>query len=171
LKITVSENAGFCPGVRRADEAVRGLISSSDENNLVFTIGHLIHNEIYNEDLEAKGVKAISHEDIPEVLKSNSGKKITFVIRTHGVTKEIFDYLADLKQGNENIFKRMEFFQGKFFNTLIVLYHFLGVDFFRFAKFSDVLDVFFGALRVTERPCNNITVVVAVERNTERHLD
>ena len=103
MKITVSENAGFCPGVRRADEAVRALISSSNKDKLVFTIGHLIHNEIYNDDLAARGVKAISHEDIPDVLKSNPEKQITFVIRTHGVTKDIFEYLSDLERGNERI--------------------------------------------------------------------
>ena len=103
MKITVSENAGFCPGVRRADEAVRALIASSNKDKLVFTIGHLIHNEIYNDNLAARGVKAISHEDIPDVLKSNPEKQITFVIRTHGVTKDIFEYLSDLERGNERI--------------------------------------------------------------------
>ena len=56
LQITLSNNAGFCPGVRRADEGIRGLIGESTENRRIYTIGSLIHNRLYNEELASKGV-------------------------------------------------------------------------------------------------------------------
>ena len=54
----------------------------------VYTYGPIIHNEEVVKDLENKGVKVINSleefQDIPEG---------TVVIRSHGVAKEVYDFL------------------------------------------------------------------------------
>ena len=45
MKITISEHAGFCPGVRHADKTVRDLIKQPSRGR-IFTIGKLIHNRL-----------------------------------------------------------------------------------------------------------------------------
>ena len=88
MSITVAENAGFCFGVKRATEAVESLLSSG-EGGRVCILGHLIHNRLYNESLEKKGVLHVSAEDAEHLARENAaGEPITFVIRTHGVPRE-----------------------------------------------------------------------------------
>ena len=98
MEIILSKNAGFCPGVRRADNAVQKLIESSNSNSLIFTLGPLIHNGNYVRDLEAKGVKSITISDAEKVILDNPGKTIILVIRTHGITKSDEAHLYNLKE-------------------------------------------------------------------------
>jgi len=100
LEIILSKNAGFCPGVRHADEGVRQLIKDRVQDELIYTIGPLIHNGNYVSSLEEKGVYSVEFSEIEGIVKNNPKKKITFVIRTHGIIKEDFDKLQSLK--NEN---------------------------------------------------------------------
>ena len=78
-KITVSEYAGFCGGVRRALKAAR-------ESAPVFTYGELIHNGFVVEKLKEEGIVPV--EDI-SLLKS--GDKV--VIRAHGVSPSVYEEL------------------------------------------------------------------------------
>ena len=103
MKITVSKNAGFCPGVRRADENIRRLIAEREPDERIYTIGSLIHNRIYNEELKDKGVEAISLSDVTEIVKKRGNQKITFVIRTHGITKEDEAFLRDIEEREEGV--------------------------------------------------------------------
>ena len=73
-EIILSKNAGFCPGVKRADEFVFNLISSKKENTKIFTLGKLIHNRIYNEKLQALGVIPIEFSEIEPMLEKECGK-------------------------------------------------------------------------------------------------
>ena len=86
MSITVAENAGFCFGVKRATEAVEELLSTG-KGGRVCILGHLIHNRLYNERLEEKGVLHVGIEDA-ERLAEEGGEPLTFVIRTHGVPQE-----------------------------------------------------------------------------------
>ncbi len=101
MNITLSKYAGFCPGVRRADKEIHRLIFEN-KNAQIFTLGNIIHNRIYNEDLEKKGVKSIDLYEIDNILKQSCGKKTIIVIRTHGIPKEQEQYLASLKQKYQN---------------------------------------------------------------------
>ena len=105
MKFTLAENSGFCPGVKRADITVRNLIRNRKENELIYTIGSLIHNRLYNEELKNLGVASVSIKEIEEILHKNSEKYVTVVIRTHGITKEDNDFLNTLsaKHGNLKI--------------------------------------------------------------------
>ena len=103
MEIILSKTAGFCPGVRHADEGVQRLIKEKAEGELIFTIGPLIHNGSYISSLEESGVYSIDISEIDSITKNNPEKKISFVIRTHGVTKDIFDRLQRLKDEEPRI--------------------------------------------------------------------
>ncbi len=93
MNITLSKNAGFCPGVKRADKEVMRLVCERQEGERIFTLGKLIHNDIYNENLASMGVFAIGIKELEEELKKDSETKATLIIRTHGITKEIGERL------------------------------------------------------------------------------
>ncbi len=86
MEVTVAKSAGFCFGVKRAVEMVYGEAAKGGD---VYTLGPIIHNEQVVDDLKRKGVKII---DSPEELE-NSGEA-TVIIRSHGVSKEVYDRLV-----------------------------------------------------------------------------
>ena len=102
MKVTLSRYAGFCPGVKRADSSVKTLISENPDA-LIFTLGNLIHNRIYNEELSARGVKSVNISDVSAIMRENADKEIYLVIRTHGITKEDNEYLLKLQEENHNL--------------------------------------------------------------------
>ena len=101
MKIIRSKNAGFCPGVRRADEAVRELIKNAEPGQNIFTLGKLIHNDLYNSELEGLGVLSVDLDFLEEFL-TTSKDKVTLVVRTHGITKESEDKLVNLCRKYKN---------------------------------------------------------------------
>ncbi len=103
INITLSKNAGFCPGVRRADTEVRHLIDGRSADERIFTLGHLIHNGHYNERLESQGVHAISLSEVPRIVEENRDMHLTFVIRTHGVTAEEEASLYSMAEANTGV--------------------------------------------------------------------
>ena len=100
MEIILSKNAGFCPGVRRADEAVKSLISAREEDDLIFTLGPLIHNGVYVSSLADMGVRSVNISDVENIIKSYPGRKITFVIRTHGVSLGDEAFLRKIEMEN-----------------------------------------------------------------------
>ena len=100
--ITVAKNAGFCFGVRRATDTVEKLIKEKN-NSSVYILGQLIHNEEYIKYLEENGVYEISPDQIDEIYeRAKSGEKITVVVRTHGIEKEIYEKLQGCDEKEEN---------------------------------------------------------------------
>lgn len=87
MKITVAASAGFCFGVNRAVNIVLDLIA---ENKLVSTLGPIIHNKQMVLELESKGVTAVDSCE-----ETENGR--TLVIRSHGVTEDVYKYLSDSK--------------------------------------------------------------------------
>ncbi len=89
MLIAVSENAGFCFGVRRATDAVEALVRERGEGEVICTLGKLIHNEQYNTYLEKNGVRTVTKDELPELYElACSGTAVTLVTRTHGIEKE-----------------------------------------------------------------------------------
>ncbi len=80
LSIKVSEDSGFCFGVRRADKIVKEL---ADKNQKVYIYGELIHNSDYINKLTSGGI--ITFESLDDI---NIPYNAVGVIRTHGVTLE-----------------------------------------------------------------------------------
>ena len=102
MKVTLSEHAGFCPGVRAADKRVNKLIGEKKPNR-IYTLGHLIHNRIYNDALESMGVKSIAVGEVEKEYNTAPDIPMTVVIRTHGITREDDDYLASLVRKHVNL--------------------------------------------------------------------
>ena len=103
MNIVLSKNAGFCPGVRRADETIHQLISARQSGDHIYTLGSLIHNPIYIDDLKSKGVNVITIDRIEEIAISNKDAIINVVVRTHGITKDDEVVLYELSQRHRNL--------------------------------------------------------------------
>ncbi len=87
MKIIVARSAGFCFGVNRAVEMVNGLL---DQGKKVCTLGPIIHNPQTLEQLASRGVTIV---ESPDGLPPDS----TMVIRSHGVSKAVYDSLLEKK--------------------------------------------------------------------------
>ncbi len=91
MEIITAKYAGFCFGVERAVNTVNELAAGSAEK--IYTIGALIHNPEIVSELSRKGVETIEEEDIEKLLDSGEDN-IVFVVRAHGVKKEITEKIA-----------------------------------------------------------------------------
>ena len=85
MKVELAKSAGFCFGVEKAvntvyEEAKKG-------NDIVYTLGPIIHNEEVVKDMKKRGVEAVKLEDLASLPKG------TVIIRSHGVSREIFNFV------------------------------------------------------------------------------
>lgn len=88
MEVTVAKSAGFCFGVKRAVDLV---YQEAEKGGEVYTLGPIIHNEQVVEDLRKKGAEPV------EGIEALEGKKdVTVIIRSHGVTKEVYQKLENL---------------------------------------------------------------------------
>ena len=85
MEVKLAKTAGFCFGVKRAMDKVYEQIEKGEK---IYTYGPLIHNESVVADLEKKGVTVIENVKALKEIKEGS-----VVIRSHGVSKEIYDIL------------------------------------------------------------------------------
>ena len=88
MKVKVAKTAGFCFGVQRAVDKVYELIDSCPDR--LFTLGPIIPNEEVVNDLEKKGVRVASEEELKTLPEGS-----TVVIRSHGVGKKVYDQLEE----------------------------------------------------------------------------
>lgn len=89
MKITVAANAGFCFGVRRATDSLERALRSAAPGETVATLGHLIHNESYNEALRRRGVLTVTEETLPALVgRADAAHPVTVLVRAHGCTRE-----------------------------------------------------------------------------------
>jgi len=89
MKILLSEHAGFCFGVRRAVELMEQHLSEGECK--IYTLGHIIHNEDFNESLTRRGVVNLAEEDLDGIEKDS----LVF-IRTHGVPASLTERLEKM---------------------------------------------------------------------------
>ena len=89
MEITVAKYAGFCFGVERAVNTVYD-ITEKHKGKKIFTLGLLIHNPVMTENLRKMGVEPIEEDELDRVLAENPENAV-FVVRAHGVRKEIAD--------------------------------------------------------------------------------
>ncbi len=85
-EIKIAKSAGFCFGV---DRAIKLVYKEIEKNKKVVTLGPIIHNKDVVNDLERKSVKII--EDL-----NNLKRDETLIIRSHGVSKDIYCKLNEL---------------------------------------------------------------------------
>ncbi len=86
MEVRLAKSAGFCFGVKRAVEQVYEQIETGRQ---IYTYGPIIHNEEVVNDLNKRGVIVI--EDDNELEQICDG---VVVIRSHGVSKEVYDKIA-----------------------------------------------------------------------------
>ena len=86
--ISVAKNAGFCFGVKRAVELMDAEIEKS---SLIYSLGELIHNRVFNEKLKKSGVRFITREQLSLIAE----KDATVFIRAHGELKVVMKKLSD----------------------------------------------------------------------------
>jgi 4-hydroxy-3-methylbut-2-enyl diphosphate reductase len=81
MKVLVAEKCGFCPGVRNAINLAKKTL---EKNNVVYSLGPIIHNEDVVRQLAETGLHTVSRID-----EIDTG---TVLIRSHGAT------LAELQE-------------------------------------------------------------------------
>lgn len=86
--ITVAKNAGFCFGVKRAVEFMDAEI---EKKSLIYSVGELIHNRVFNERLKKNGVRFITRDQLSTI----SEKDATVFIRAHGEQKDVLKKLSE----------------------------------------------------------------------------
>ena len=96
MKVTLAETAGFCFGVKRAVDTVYKEIENGKK---VYTYGPIIHNDEVVNDFNNRGVQAI--HSIDELKNLSEG---TIIIRSHGVSKEIYDIINETKENGNKKF-------------------------------------------------------------------
>ena len=85
MKVELAKSAGFCFGVEKAVNTVYEEAKKNDET--VYTLGPIIHNEEVVKDMKRRGVEAVNIEDL------NSLPKGTVIIRSHGVSKDVYNFV------------------------------------------------------------------------------
>ena len=87
-EVKVAENAGFCFGVRLAADKIEGALRAGGKARL-FTLGHLIHNDVYNKRLAEQGVRAVTLEEMESLVSEASEEAPQrLFIRAHGIPRE-----------------------------------------------------------------------------------
>ena len=84
MEVILAKNAGFCPGVKRAVDKALSYCGTPH----TYTLGELIHNPPFLKQLEEKGIKSISFDEIPNTLHAIAPEKMHLILRTHGIPKE-----------------------------------------------------------------------------------
>ena len=99
--IHVAPSSGFCFGVKRATDKLEERIGSKKDGERLFTLGKLIHNASYTEDLAARGVGVTSIDELDSLSDSATEKSsVTVFIRAHGITRETEEKLLSLSEKN-----------------------------------------------------------------------
>ncbi len=88
-EIILAKTAGFCFGVTRAVNMVRGLLDDPEVIKPIYTYGPIIHNDQVVDELRALGAVSVTEEEA-EKLPAGS----VLVIRSHGIGR---DALCDLE--------------------------------------------------------------------------
>ena len=96
MTVEIAQNAGFCFGVKRATDRLEETLAAQ-KNERIYTLGALIHNDIYNRQLAEQGVKITSIDEIPALAKTaTENAPVRVFVRAHGIPKEDEALLARL---------------------------------------------------------------------------
>ncbi len=101
MSITVAKNAGFCFGVKRATDRLEAAIAQRRAGERIFTLGNIIHNDVYNFFLRESGVKVLRIDEVEAVASTASDDSpVTLFVRAHGIPKQHEAMLAELSRKN-----------------------------------------------------------------------
>jgi 4-hydroxy-3-methylbut-2-enyl diphosphate reductase len=100
MSVEIAKNAGFCFGVKRAIDRLEATLASGSGERL-YTLGTLIHNDIYNQKLAKQGVRVTSIGEIPELAATaTAASPVRVFVRAHGIPREDEAVLARLSREN-----------------------------------------------------------------------
>ena len=87
MPIVKASLAGFCFGVKRAVDMINEIIER--DSGEVYTLGHLIHNPVFNTRLAERGVINISNDEINELLENAEYKNIEIKKDLNGIARAV----------------------------------------------------------------------------------
>ena len=100
--ITVAKNAGFCFGVKRAVDTLEERFASKLSGERIYTLGTLIHNNVFNNGLKEKGILTTNEQELDSLAKSAAeGSRVTVIVRAHGIPVQTEKKLEALAKDNE----------------------------------------------------------------------
>ena len=106
-RIQIAQNAGFCFGVKRATDRLAALLDAAESGARICTLGQLIHNRIYQESIEARGVTVTDAEEAAVLAReADAEHPVTVLIRAHGIECGVEEKLCRLSE--ENPYFRVE---------------------------------------------------------------
>ena len=93
-EVIVAENAGFCFGVRRAAEQLEASLRDRQAGQRIVTLGHLIHNDIYNGRMAARGVETVGLDQLDALIaRATPERPVLLIVRAHGIAPCVEDIL------------------------------------------------------------------------------
>ena len=100
MNVEIAKNAGFCFGVKRATDRLENALSEQSGER-IYTLGNLIHNDVYNRQLAEQGVRVTSIAEIPLLAQSaTKDSPVRVFVRAHGIPREDEALLASLAEEN-----------------------------------------------------------------------
>ncbi|MBQ7337977.1 MAG: 4-hydroxy-3-methylbut-2-enyl diphosphate reductase [Clostridia bacterium] len=100
-EVIVAKNAGFCFGVRRAAEQLERSLTERAPGQRIVTLGHLIHNDIYNNRMAARGVEMVEVEGLAALVASATPEQpVLLIARAHGIPPQVEQSLDDFAAEN-----------------------------------------------------------------------
>jgi len=81
LKVTIDRDSGFCFGVVYAIDMAEEILA---QDGYLYCLGDIVHNDEEVERLKLKGLRIISHEDLPNLQHEK------VLIRAHGEAPETY---------------------------------------------------------------------------------
>ncbi|MBQ8276605.1 MAG: bifunctional 4-hydroxy-3-methylbut-2-enyl diphosphate reductase/30S ribosomal protein S1 [Clostridia bacterium] len=100
-RIRIAQNAGFCFGVKRATDRLATLLDAAEPGARICTLGQLIHNRIYQESIEARGVTVTDAEEAAVLAReADAEHPVTVLIRAHGIERGVEEKLRRLSEEN-----------------------------------------------------------------------
>ncbi len=98
--IEIAKHAGFCFGVKRATDRLEEVLAAGTGER-IYTLGKLIHNDIYHRKLEEAGVGVTSIDRIPAlVATATASSPVRVFVRAHGIPREDEELLAAMMRIN-----------------------------------------------------------------------
>ena len=98
--VEIAKASGFCFGVKRATDALEAAVGRRKGERL-YTLGTLIHNNIYNKQLTEKGVKITEIDRVSALADSATEESpVRVFVRAHGIPREDEELLIACKKKN-----------------------------------------------------------------------
>ncbi len=106
MEIHIAESAGFCFGVERATKALERELGEAAGKRKVITLGRIIHNERYMEEIIRQGAIEAEPDDgaVDDIVRRcEAGEEISVVIRAHGERLELLRKLESCAAQHPNL--------------------------------------------------------------------